>query len=356
MDKEPPVVSVIIPAYNRGHCLENAIRSAWKQEGMDGHIEIIVVDDASTDDTPSLLSKLCAEIACLQVIRHEENRGVSAARNTGIRASRGEFIAFLDSDDTWHPMKLNVQLDEMVSPELQDFIEKTRLGKPTPDDFPAERLLEPFTTFYLTYFGCMFDDGNIAYGEPFTEEKDEIDLSNPKIYSEEELHRGVVTWNIWLGPGSTLLAHRKAIEKNGFFNEKLGCGEDTEYVLRHILNGSKIKVTSLPLTIYTLPEPSKRYAHQEVHYQYMADTYRCRVAERFGPEVAREFLDNLRKSQISRTPIGQDWRDAVRELTVPPDAPCESGFNCSLIMDLCHRPHQSHPLVQINLTKEFSKK
>jgi len=96
-------VSVIIPTFNRGWTLKTAIDSVLAQNFDD--YELIVVDDGSSDNTPDLLDTYAEQITCI----HQKNRGVSAARNTGIRASYGSLIAFLDSDDYWLPDKLAVQ-------------------------------------------------------------------------------------------------------------------------------------------------------------------------------------------------------------------------------------------------------
>jgi glycosyltransferase involved in cell wall biosynthesis len=89
----PSKVSVIVPTYNRGWILREALDSILSQDYPD--VELIVVDDGSTDDTASILR---GYDTALSVIR-QPNRGVSAARNAGIGAATGEFIAFLDSDD-----------------------------------------------------------------------------------------------------------------------------------------------------------------------------------------------------------------------------------------------------------------
>ena len=99
-----PQVSVIIPTYNRCTVLGRAMDSVLSQTFTD--YELIVVDDGSNDGTPELLDRYSDHVT---VIR-QENRGVSAARNTGVLASKGEFVALLDSDDTWLPKKLERQV------------------------------------------------------------------------------------------------------------------------------------------------------------------------------------------------------------------------------------------------------
>jgi glycosyltransferase involved in cell wall biosynthesis len=99
-------ISTIIPTYNRSSKVIRAISSVLYQTFTD--YEIIVVDDGSNDDTLDRLAPLSRYI---RYLCHSKNLGVSAARNTGIKASRSPFIAFLDSDDYWLPEKLSMQMD-----------------------------------------------------------------------------------------------------------------------------------------------------------------------------------------------------------------------------------------------------
>jgi len=99
--------SVIIPTYNRLAFLREAVESVLNQTFTD--FELIVVDDASTDATSDWLSTLAGKHSNVRFVRHADNRGVSAARNTGIQNAAGRFVAFLDSDDLWKPDKLERQ-------------------------------------------------------------------------------------------------------------------------------------------------------------------------------------------------------------------------------------------------------
>ena len=98
------LVSVVIPTFNYGHFVGDAVESALAQTYP--HLEVIVVDDGSTDDTQRVLKRFGSRIRCV----YQNNRGLSAARNTGIRLANGEWIALLDADDVWHPQKTEVQL------------------------------------------------------------------------------------------------------------------------------------------------------------------------------------------------------------------------------------------------------
>lgn len=106
-NKTYPLVSIIIPTYNRANLLKRAIESVISQTYK--NLEIIVVDDGSTDNTEQIV-KECQD-SRIQYIRHSKNRGLSAAKNTGIKNSKGDFIAFLDSDDEYLPEKVEKSIE-----------------------------------------------------------------------------------------------------------------------------------------------------------------------------------------------------------------------------------------------------
>ena len=99
-----PKVSVVIPVYNHAHRVRSAISSVLSQTFDD--YEVIVVNDGSTDHLVEALQ----EFSDIRLINHETNFGRAAARNTGVLAARGEYIAFLDADDQWKPTKLARQI------------------------------------------------------------------------------------------------------------------------------------------------------------------------------------------------------------------------------------------------------
>jgi glycosyltransferase involved in cell wall biosynthesis len=106
-DIESVRVSVIIPAYNAEVFLERTLRSAINQTHK--AIEILVIDDGSVDGTRAIADRHALADQRIQVIS-TENRGVAAARNLGISKATGEYVAFLDADDLWHPTKIEKQL------------------------------------------------------------------------------------------------------------------------------------------------------------------------------------------------------------------------------------------------------
>lgn len=103
----PPLVSIVIPVYNRASLIRETIDSCLRQSHCP--FEIILVDDCSTDDLASALLPFEEDIR-VRLVRHERNQGVSAARNSGVCAARGAYVAFLDSDDAWRSDKLEKQV------------------------------------------------------------------------------------------------------------------------------------------------------------------------------------------------------------------------------------------------------
>ena len=112
-----PLVSIIIPAFNCAHLIGNAVGSAQAQSA--GRIEIIVVDDASTDGTAAVVEGLAARDARVRLLRMERNAGPGAARNAGLDAAGGEWVALLDADDRYHPQRLQRLLEAAASHEAQ---------------------------------------------------------------------------------------------------------------------------------------------------------------------------------------------------------------------------------------------
>lgn len=105
------LVSVIMPVYNADAWLRRAIDSVLVQSHIE--LELIAVDDGSSDRSLDMLDAYAADDARVHVVRQPSNGGVAAARNAGIATARGDYISFLDADDWWHPAKLERQLTTM---------------------------------------------------------------------------------------------------------------------------------------------------------------------------------------------------------------------------------------------------
>lgn len=137
-NRTEPLISAVIPTYNYGRFVGVAVDSALAQTYR--NVEVIVVDDGSKDDTRERLAPYGDRIRYI----YQENGGLSAARNTGIRASSGEWIGLLDADDVWHPRKLEMQMRclRQQSPDVgllaTDMFSDQRTSWPAVDDVNAE--------------------------------------------------------------------------------------------------------------------------------------------------------------------------------------------------------------------------
>lgn len=151
-----PLVSVIMPAYNAEPYIEEAIRSVLGQSVSD--LELIIIDDCSTDATPDIICRLAGEDSRILPLVNEHNMGVARTRNRGLDLSRGSFVAFIDSDDVWEPQKLEqqIQLAESSGADIvycsYSIIDTT--GKPCCKDF----IVPPDTNFkeslYTSVISC----------------------------------------------------------------------------------------------------------------------------------------------------------------------------------------------------------
>ena len=183
-----PTVSVIIPTHNRAKMLKRAIQSVLDQTFSD--FEIIIIDDASTDASDELVASFKDQR--IRYIRHDSNKGGSAARNTGIRSATGKYIAFLDSDDTWLPEKLQLQ--------IQHFENLT-------------------TDVGVVYTGLtVISQNNSVIGNSIPTASGNIQST---IYAEN-----------CVGPLSTAMVRRDCLNKVGLFDEDLPACQDWDLFIR----------------------------------------------------------------------------------------------------------------------------
>jgi glycosyltransferase involved in cell wall biosynthesis len=180
-----PLVSVIIPTFNRAHLLERAINSVLRQTFTD--FELIVVDDGSTDSTPDLLAKYHGRLSSLS----QPHGGVSAARNAGVHNSTGPLVAFLDSDDEWRPEKLGRQTSMYNE-------------------------LAPF-------FICHTDETWLRGGQEVQQKK--IHTKQGGRFFERALERCLIS------PSSVMMS-RAVFDRIGGFDESLPAAEDYDLWLR----------------------------------------------------------------------------------------------------------------------------
>jgi len=103
-----PLISVVMPAYNAEQTIQESINSVINQTYTNW--EILIIDDKSIDNTSQIIKQAAVKSSRIRIFAHLQNKGVAASRNKGIKEAKGSYIAFLDSDDLWHPNKLIKQL------------------------------------------------------------------------------------------------------------------------------------------------------------------------------------------------------------------------------------------------------
>lgn len=185
------LVSVIIPTYNFAKYVCEAVDSVLKQTYK--NFELILVDDGSTDNTLERLKQYGNRISYL----YQENKGLASARNKGIKASCGIYIAFLDADDIWLPKKIERQIE----------------------------ILEKDQTVSIVGCGCYFvDDDGIIIGKKFGNTE-----TSRNILLQDLMIRNVMT-----GSGSGVIVKKDCFDKVGFFDESLKSTEDRDMWARII--------------------------------------------------------------------------------------------------------------------------
>jgi glycosyltransferase involved in cell wall biosynthesis len=244
-----PSVSVIIPTYNYGSFIGEALKSVFEQTFQD--FEIIVVDDGSTDKTRELVGSFGEKVRYF----YQAQQGPARARNKGITESRGEFIAFLDADDVWLPTKLEKQ--------IRLFKENPRLGMALTDNF-------------------LFDEAGI-YRE----------YVNKKGY----LITGDVVANIFINSGvvtPTVVVRREVFDKVGLFEENLYIAEDDNMWIRiaaeyevDIVDESLAKIRDHRGR--TMRVSDKLIESVEKNIELLTTKYGSKVADKIKPLAARKY-------------------------------------------------------------------
>lgn len=289
------LISVVVPCYNAGRYIAGSLRSVLAQTSSP--LEIIVVDDGSSDGSADLVRREFPDV----VVLSQANQGAAAARNLGIRHARGEWVAFLDADDLWLPGKLEAQSKciaassgtRMVYTGWQEWT--SEVPEPSPEQLA----------------GVISDSQENKYWD------------GPSGWIYTQLLVDCVVWT------STVIVHRSLFDEIGPFDVELRLGQDYDFWLRASRVTPIIKVP-LPYALYRKhPSNSTNKAHSE--------NYRAIVIERalnrwgyVGPDgakanprevkrvLAKSWSDfgqshlrvgNLKRArEAARQATGADWR------------------------------------------------
>lgn len=207
-DSEQPLVSVVLPVFNSEKYIAETLDSILSQSYQ--NLEIVIVDDGSTDSSQEIIKNTIRIYPNIRYVR-QQNAGVSAARNRGIRESKGRYIAFIDSDDLWDSTKIEKQIKKM---------QETGIG--------------------LCYCGVkyLFEDNGSYVNDKF--KKISGDILIP--YLKNKVWPYTITW----------ILERSLIYKNDiWFNEDTRYGEDTEFFVK-IIAFTKVCAVPERLAIYRI--------------------------------------------------------------------------------------------------------
>jgi len=247
-------VSVVIPTYNRSAMVERAVRSVQAQTYT--NLDIIIIDDGSTDDTGQRVAALQEEDQRIRYIRHEKNRGAQAARNSGLRAATGDYIAFLDSDNEWLPQKIETQMALFTA-----------------------RPASPGVVY------CGFS---------------RVNSNQQLMHNYIPQFRGQVYPRVlqdWLTDTSTLLIRREMLEKIGGVDETLRAYHEWDLCIR-LARECEFDFAPDCLTIYhehSGPSISKNLMIDAAGYQSVVERYQSDIRRECGKKsLSRHYLKTAR--------------------------------------------------------------
>ena len=266
-----PVVSVVIPTYNRAELLPRTIDSVLDQTFE--KFEVIVVDDDSMDDTADVVRQYNDDR--VHYIRHGQNRGGSAARNTGIEAATGEFVAFLDDDDVWRANKLDAQIERYERADEEVGVVYTGI-----ENVDSERRTNAMKT--------PQKEGNVTK---------QLLLDN------------------FIGTFSAVMIDAETIEATGLLDERFPSWQDWEYYLR--LSGvAEFAAVTEPLTVRDASDHEQISedfgAKHEKAYPLLVEAFDP-VAEEYGWWFKRR-MHALLRFRLGYAALSQGHYGAARRL------------------------------------------
>ncbi len=263
--KSEPKISVVIPAYNSEQTISRAIRSVLNQS-VSAH-EIIVVNDGSCDNTAEKVKSFGDKVIYIE----QKNAGVSVARNTGIKASTGDWIAFLDADDEWLLDKLKLQIDHI------------------------HRHPELYWTFgnFSVYFGNQKKNKSAHENRTVSAAIIENELTDDVFKAFEA---GLFPWT------GTVVIHRSVFEKTGMFEPGMKRAQDNDLWYRIGYSYPKAGYLFSPLSIYhrDTPESSTKVNSDIKFLIEMIDRHEKLSREAGRYEAFRPVISNMIKFWIRK--------------------------------------------------------
>jgi glycosyltransferase involved in cell wall biosynthesis len=290
---EHDLVSVVIPTYNRAAILPEAVDSVLAQ--THACVEIVIVDDGSRDATAEVVRARYGHDPRVRYF-HQPNGGVSAARNHGLRQVRGEFVAFLDSDDAWYPNKLALQVAALRAVPDAGMV-WTDLEAVAGDGRPL----------YPRYLRRMYHAYRFfpTAGDIFPDELT-VGPAVPALARElpagAKVYHGDIFSAMALGSlvhTSTVLLRRERVERVGFFREDFRAGEDYDFHLRTCKAG--------PVAFVDVATIKYRIGHDDA----LTTTDTLRIAEAFLTTLEHTLKYDRARIRLPRAVVDECHADAL---------------------------------------------
>lgn len=259
MNEEHPLVSVIMPCYNGEKFIGEAIESALNQTYKNW--ELIIVDDRSTDNSKKIIKQYYIADTRIQYIQHKKNKGIPSTRNTGIKISNGEYIAFLDQDDLWMKDKLDLFIREFNR--------------------------------YDAKVGIIFSDIEIVFADNI------ISRNYKKVnyYKIQKLNKRNFIKKLFMGnfikTTSQVILRKECFNKLGLLDERLHGGDDGDFWLR-AAGEFNFKYLDIPLTKYRF---HKENTSKKIRYYMIEDAIVIIV-----PKIIKKypFLKSIKNNKFSK--------------------------------------------------------
>lgn len=266
-------VSIVIPVYNTEKYLEECITSCLKQTYQ--NVEIIGVDDGSTDNSAKILDKFSGQI---KIIR-KENGGTPSALNAGIKSMSGEWFKWLSADDVLYENAIEVLVNEAES--------------------QGERAKS--CIFYSSY--DIIDGNSKVVGE----------VMEPNYNNLDSLKRNVILLDHYFGNGSTSLIHKSVFDRFGLFDESIGFKEDYEFWLRCcVLNDCSLFLIPQKLAKYRV-HPTQLTRTRIRENLERVNTIRDLIISKLSEDKRKLYLSEL-KTYRKNKPFNVKIRRGVRDM------------------------------------------
>lgn len=275
-------VSIVIPVYNAEKFLEECINSCLKQTYQ--NIEIIGVDDGSTDNSASILDRFSGHVKVIK----KENGGTPSALNAGIKVMNGEWFKWLSADDVLYENAIEVLVNEAIS-----------------QGEGAKSCI-----FYSSY--DLIDENSNLIGEFIEQDYNKVD----------SMKRKTILLDHYYGNGSTSLIHKSVFDRHGLFDESIGFKEDYEFWLRCcVLNNCNLFLIQKKLAKYRI-HPTQLTRTKIRENLERVNIIKHLILEKLPEDERKHYLAELRRYQKNK-PLKVKIRRGMRDIMIrmlPKDA------------------------------------